>query len=268
MKFLLLASFVVLCAASSVYRNKNISINDDGNILITSPSGKRILIARNFGPNGQKNIDIAISGPNIPTKTIKVNDNTLEDIEVANGNTPFSSVDGVSDEYRLKRSSFKSQGDILAEILREYQGVVNEAQYEKLMTRINKAVKKGEISPQIFSLLEELDQQVGQDNVLYGQGVQYGQEGQKQGFYGYNRGYGYNKGYGYQTQQGYNQVPYGNYFSSVYGKQYTPYTRYVNPLLEKVLYNGQNQYIRDLLATQQLGNEGFYYKYGNQIVPR
>lgn len=264
MKFLLLASFVLFCTASTVYRSRNISVNDDGNIVITSPTGRRVVISRELGPSGQKNIDIAISGPNIPTKRIQVNDNNLEE-GVIGGNPQWSSLDSLGEESRLKRGSFKgkSQGDVLSEILKEYQGVVDETQYEKLLTRINKAVRKGEISPQVYDLLEGLEQQ------QYGQQLVQGQYGQQyvQGQYGYGPrygGYAYSAGFPQGQYQGY-QGPIASY---LYG-QYLGYTPNVSPFLQWILPYTQGSYY-GLLANQQLngGVQSFLNRLGYQGVSR
>jgi hypothetical protein len=242
-KFLLLASFVVFCTASTVYRNRNISVNDDGSILITSPTGRRVVISRPTGPSGQGNLDISVAGPNIPTKRIQINDNAL--YTPGTGEGPWSSVDSLSEEWRSKRGSLKgrTQGDILDEILREYQGVVDEAQYEKLLNRINKAVRNGVVSPQIYDLLAGLDQITNQQEGIVsgqsGQGILYGQyqgqgpyqgQGSYQGLYqgqgpyqGLYQGQGPYQGL-YQGQGPY-QGQYQQYqqgYGPVYGQSYGP----------------------------------------------
>lgn len=153
---LLLLAFAALshCYPSG-HGQRNININEDGTIVITGTGGKRIVINKGIGNSGQRTVDISVSGPNIPTKRIQINEqNELE----VRGQGEFS------DEYlRDKRSSKdsrrqKSQGDVLTQILKGYQGDVDQVTYQKLLREIDDAVRTNQLSQSVYDVLQGLNQ--------------------------------------------------------------------------------------------------------------
>lgn len=148
MKFLLLAAFVALSTASAVFPSKTITVGEDGNILISTLFGKTVRITRPVTGNGQKEIDIWVSGPNFPNKRIQINEEYPASFDTTLNN----------EGSRFTRGSYSNQGEVLYEILKQYQGVVDEPLYQQLLVQVNQAVQKGEISHQIYDLLVALDQ--------------------------------------------------------------------------------------------------------------
>lgn len=154
MKILIL---VVVCVALSdavpyMGRNaKNIQITEDGSIMIETPAGKRVVITKPIN-GGNKDMEIAVSGPNMPTKVIEI---------AANNQWAGQGVDESDDYLRSKRGSSKiksTQVDVLTQILKEYQGGVDDVAYEKLLKKINKSVQSGELSSTIYDVLNGLNQ--------------------------------------------------------------------------------------------------------------
>nr|AGY54953.1 encapsulation-relating protein [Monochamus alternatus] len=168
MKCILLLTFVALCYSypsgyDTAYggSGRNININEDGTIVITGANGKRISITKDIGSSGQKNIDISVSGPNIPTKRIQINEQNKLNII---GQGEYSDE---SEEYRDKRSSKdskkqRSQGDTLTKILSSYHGDIDQTSYQQLLNEVNAAVQTGQLSPSVYEVLQSLNQVQGQ----------------------------------------------------------------------------------------------------------
>nr|ABQ65713.1 encapsulation-relating protein variant a [Anoplophora glabripennis] len=188
MKCILLLSFVALCYSfphgyDNTFGNpsgRNININEDGTIVITGANGKRITITKDIGTSGQKNVDISVSGPNMPTKRIQINDQNKLSIT---GQDEYGSE---SDEsLRDKRSSKDSkkqrgQGDTLTKILAAYQGDVDQTSYQQLLNEVNAAVQAGQLSSSVYDILQNLSQ-------VQGQVGQEGYWGRQQGIIGTQR---------------------------------------------------------------------------------
>lgn len=185
MKCFILLTFVALCYSYPYgyetgygYRSgRNININEDGTIVITGANGKKITITKGMGTSGQKNVDISVSGPGIPTKRIQINEQNKLSVT---GHGEIGDSREYSDDFlRDKRSSKdsrkqKNQGDTLTKILAVYQGDVDQDTYQQLLDDVNIAVQEGQLSPSVYNVLQSLDQvqgQVGQRGYWTKQGI-------------------------------------------------------------------------------------------------
>ncbi|KAJ8909580.1 hypothetical protein NQ315_005432 [Exocentrus adspersus] len=148
---------------------RNININEDGTIVITGADGKRIIINKGIGSSNQRTVDISVSGPNIPTKRIQINEQNQLSVSGQN------EINDISDDYlRDKRSSKsskqgKSQGETLTKILSGYQGDVDQSSYQQLLRDIAVAVQAGQLSSSVYDVLQSLTQ--GQTGYWGTQGV-------------------------------------------------------------------------------------------------
>lgn len=129
---------------------KNVSIGEDGTITITEVNGKRIVISKSTDHIGNKHIEISVDGPFMPSKKIKIMDET------------YPAKEDVTEEYtREKRSNKKttsSSSEILMEIFKELEGPMDEKSYQKLLKNLKKEVDAGLVNPEILAVVEQLQE--------------------------------------------------------------------------------------------------------------
>lgn len=193
MKCFLLLSLVAFSCAIPFYgspNSKSINIDEDGTVVITTPTGKRVTISKAVGPTDEKFIDISVEGPNLPPKKIRINEQgTDKTVNVQSG--PYSGqFNGQywDDEWRDKRSpkvvttkdskdskdskegkdtkeskKSKTQADLLYSIFKKYEGAVDELSYESLLKKVDEYVTSGELDSSIYDVLKYLHDQKAQE---------------------------------------------------------------------------------------------------------
>ncbi|CAH0554408.1 unnamed protein product [Brassicogethes aeneus] len=265
MKFLLLVVALAGVSQSLKSGEKNIEFTENG-FVITDASGKQITINKQIGPFGPKSIDVTVSGPSIPTKRIHLDDKqkevTINDVNV----NDLNNVDYADEQTRTKRSKsekskypLKTQTDVLGEILKNFEGVNDDVTYEKLLSKINKAVQKGELNPSIYEILKQFQgdfvaqqQYQGQREVVQGQ---QGLTQVQKPFYGEQ----YYKTYPYKSQQYPNYQQFDGYNSyptqyQAYRSQYQQYPFY--PYYQKI--EGYNSYPTQYQGYGQVGPQRYF----------
>ncbi|KAL3269140.1 hypothetical protein HHI36_008220 [Cryptolaemus montrouzieri] len=124
MKFLVLLLATAALASASLIGRKAVDVQEDGTIFIKGENGKQILISKQYGPYGQNNIEIEVTGPNTVTKKIQINDQNKVSVEQSTGYFVPNTYDDIrSFEVSRYRRSFldQSQNDVFSQIVKEYQ---------------------------------------------------------------------------------------------------------------------------------------------------
>lgn len=163
MKWLLVLVFVAISCAFGGH--KSIKIGEDRTIDIINFDGKHIVITKT---PGDKFIDILVEGPNLPTKTLRINEKgTEKNVDMQNElNSLLTDEEYENDYFREKRTSkdfafkdttkSKSQGDLLGSIFKKHAGIVDEKSYESLIKKVEEHVKTGALDPTILVVLKYL----------------------------------------------------------------------------------------------------------------
>lgn len=176
MKCVILLSLVALCySLPTTYGppGKNINISDDGTITISTVDGKKVVISKAIG-TADRFIDVSVEGPNVIPKRIQIDSqSTGKSVNVASGDNQFAAQYGyyVDTKERDKRSPKvaakepvnKTQGAILTEIFTDYQGVVDNKSYIKLLGKVSDYVESGQLDPSIYDVLAYLNEQRQQE---------------------------------------------------------------------------------------------------------
>ncbi|KAL3269139.1 hypothetical protein HHI36_008219 [Cryptolaemus montrouzieri] len=248
MKFLVLFLATAALASASLIGRKAVDVQEDGTIIIKGENGKQILISKEYGPYGQKNIEIEVTGPNTVTKKIQIDDQNQVNIEHGvEYHIPSTYDDVRSFEVNRYRRSFmdQSQNDIFSEIVREYQGVVDEESYQELLDQVQKAVVQGRISSNVLYFLQALNEY---SNELLSSG------------YGYNNLYTKNNN-NYYGKGVYEQQKYGRFFKNLFfqGQQGVMYHQDSQQFLRNVLIQIFDQrYLFNYLSQQGVFYRGTY----------
>ncbi|CAH2001119.1 unnamed protein product [Acanthoscelides obtectus] len=190
MKFVILLSLVAFCYAVP-FPMKSIDFTEDGKIVITEPTGKRVTIYKSLGPAGGRTFQIQVEGPNFPTKSVQIDEDPhktlvvhkilrssgegrvdvmvdspfwpLKYIHVDNyGRQVYSAGKGSTAVHEVEKRASKlptkplSQSELLDELLKEFQGAVTDKEYEKLLSKVYKFVKTGDLDPVVYEMLFEM----------------------------------------------------------------------------------------------------------------
>nr|CAH7750164.1 unnamed protein product [Callosobruchus chinensis] len=214
MKFVILLSLVAFSYALP-FPMKSIDFTEDGKIIITEPTGKRVTIYKNFGPTGTKSFQIQVEGPNFPTKSVQIDEYPHKTMGVqknisAGGrgldivvDSPYfpkkvihvdknhlhdhvhyndahlghesdhhhdhhydhhkvysAGKDSSAHEVEKRASKLPtkplSQSELLDELLKEFQGAITDKEYEKLLSKVYKFVKSGDLDPVVYEMLFEM----------------------------------------------------------------------------------------------------------------
>nr|CAH7750168.1 unnamed protein product [Callosobruchus chinensis] len=189
MKFVILLSLVAFSYALP-FPMKSIDFTEDGKIIITEPTGKRVTIYKNFGPTGTKSFQIQVEGPNFPTKSVQIDEyphktvvvhkilrssgegriDVLVDspfwpmkyIHIDNEGRQVYSAGKDSSAHEVEKRASKlptkplSQSELLDELLKEFQGAITDKEYEKLLSKVYKFVKSGDLDPVVYEMLFEM----------------------------------------------------------------------------------------------------------------
>ncbi|XP_045475133.1 uncharacterized protein LOC123681015 [Harmonia axyridis] len=235
MKFLVL--FLAVAALASAKPDRNyIDIKQDGTIYIESEEGKQIWISKNYGLNGQKKIEIEVTGPNGLAKMYKFDYNNQVNFESGMGYTNLNTFN----------KNYQDQYDILDVIFREYLGYVDEYTYQQLLNKVHKAVLNGYFDGQVLYILQALVEDTKWDNLSSGR-YSYGQFGDL-----------LNK----MTQQNkYGLRFLGKLFQGqdVYDQEYKQYN--VNYYYNAVMRIFDRQVLKTVLLQQQMYNQEIYGQY-------
>ncbi|CAG9865115.1 unnamed protein product [Phyllotreta striolata] len=139
---------------------KRVTIDEDGTITVLSGSGKKIVISKAIGHPGPKDIEISVDGPFGPVKRIQVDgatsERTVDLFDVPAKHTEEDREKRSSKESKDKKNK-KPQTEVLSQIFKEFEGVVDEASYENLLGKINSAVQAGELNPAVYEVLQSLN---------------------------------------------------------------------------------------------------------------
>ncbi|XP_045475142.1 uncharacterized protein LOC123681023 [Harmonia axyridis] len=157
MKFLVLFLAVAALASAKPVRNY-IDIKQDGTIYIESEEGKQIWIHKNYGLNGQKKIEIEVTGPNGLAKMYKFDYNNQVNYESGMGYTNLNTFE----------KNYQDQYDIVDVIFREYLGYVDEYTYQQLLNKVHKAVLNGWFDGQVLYILQALVEDTKWENLISG----------------------------------------------------------------------------------------------------
>ncbi|XP_045475148.1 uncharacterized protein LOC123681027 [Harmonia axyridis] len=161
MKFLVLALATIAVASSALIGGKNVNVLDDGTIVVRTDTGKQIMISKKMGPFGQHLTEIDVTGPFTMGKKIQIDENNLVRVTPGTGSLDMSNIDLMD---RLKRSpkitTPATQADALAEIMKEFQGIINEAGYEKLLAKLQKSVTKGKLDSTVVDYIQSLAEEM------------------------------------------------------------------------------------------------------------
>lgn len=185
MKCLLLLALVALgCALPYYGGSKSINIDEDGTIVITGANGKKVIISKGVGNTDDKFIDISVEGPNLPSKKIRINEQG-DDKNILVQNGPYTGKFNSQyweDELRDKRSpkvasakdskKSKTQSDLLSNIFKQYEGIVDEKSYETLLKKVNDYVNSGELDSSVYDVLKFLHDQKIQEQMTTETSVQ------------------------------------------------------------------------------------------------
>ncbi|CAH1990769.1 unnamed protein product [Acanthoscelides obtectus] len=214
MKFVILLSLVAFCYAVP-FPMKSIDFTEDGKIVITEPTGKRVTIYKSLGPAGGRTFQIQVEGPNFPTKSVQIDEDPHKtmgvhkdislgrkglDIIIDNPYFPkaihvdknhlhdhthydhvhhgheydhhhdhhfdhnkvYSAGKGSTAVHEVEKRASKlptkplSQSELLDELLKEFQGAVTDKEYEKLLSKVYKFVKTGDLDPVVYEMLFEM----------------------------------------------------------------------------------------------------------------
>ncbi|XP_044754553.1 uncharacterized protein LOC123313652 [Coccinella septempunctata] len=158
MKFLVLFLATAALASATFIGGKYIDIKEDGTIYIKGEDGKQIYITKHYGPYGQKNIKIEVTGPNNFVKMYEMDYNTQVPYGIGMGDHIISTLDKTNQD----------QYDILDVIFREYLGYVDENTYQQLLNKVQKAVFNGYFDGQILTILQALIEDSKWDNLITG----------------------------------------------------------------------------------------------------
>nr|XP_023022546.1 glutenin, high molecular weight subunit 12-like [Leptinotarsa decemlineata] len=155
MKCVLLFCFIAFCyAVPTVPTLPNVQFGEDGTITITGADGKKVVISKSAGSDGQKNVEITLPDPLGTTKSIKINQDynqkTVNIEDSSGGRYKRSSVSKTSKETKKG----KSEAEILDEIFKDYQGAVDLKSYEKVLKEIDSYVKSGDLDSSIYEVLK------------------------------------------------------------------------------------------------------------------
>lgn len=155
MKFLILAFVCLAVASASLFGGKTVNVLDDGTILVRTDTGKQIIISKKMGLNGQGVTEIDVTGPFAMGKKIQIDENNM--VKVSPGTGTLDMI--TPDMDRLKRSpKITTQADAVAEIEKEFQGVINQAGFDKLLAKVQKSVTKGKLDSTVVDYLQALEE--------------------------------------------------------------------------------------------------------------
>ncbi|CAH1990768.1 unnamed protein product [Acanthoscelides obtectus] len=152
MKFVILLSLVAFCYAVP-FPMKSIDFTEDGKIVITEPTGKRVTIYKSLGPAGGRTFQIQVEGPNFPTKSVQIDEDPHKVYSAGKGSTAVHEVEKRASKLPTKPLS---QSELLDELLKEFQGAVTDKEYEKLLSKVYKFVKTGDLDPVVYEMLFEM----------------------------------------------------------------------------------------------------------------
>ncbi|KAL3269138.1 hypothetical protein HHI36_008218 [Cryptolaemus montrouzieri] len=169
---LILATAAIVCA--SQIGNKNVHVHKDSTVIIHCENGKQMIVSKQVGPYGQQVVQIELAGPNTVTKMIQIDDNNnvrvSSDMEsrLIGGNYKIASRVG----YNEPRSHLleSSQANLLAEIIGDHQGQLDDSSYEELLHKVQKLVQKGKINGLILHHLQSFQQEQPWGNSLENSG--------------------------------------------------------------------------------------------------
>ncbi|XP_044754653.1 uncharacterized protein LOC123313728 [Coccinella septempunctata] len=157
MKFLILALSTIAVASAAFFGGKTVNVLDDGSIVVRTDTGKQIMISKKMGPLGQHVMEIDVTGPFTMGKKIQIDESNQVRVSPGTGTFDMETADLMD---RLKRSpkvtTAATQADALAEIMKEFQGIINEAGYEKFLAKLQKSVTKGKLDASVVDYIQNL----------------------------------------------------------------------------------------------------------------
>ncbi|XP_044755544.1 uncharacterized protein LOC123314357 [Coccinella septempunctata] len=236
MKFLVLFLATVTFASATFIGGKYIDIKEDGTVYIKGEDGKQIYITKHYGPYGQKNFEIEVTGPNNFAKTYQFGYNNQVQYGEGMGYPIFNTLN----------KNYQDQYDILDVIFREYLGYVDEYTYQQLLNKVHQAVLNGSFDGQVLYILQALVEDPKWNTLVSGQN-----------FYGQIGGFS-NK----MTQQNkYGLGFFGKFFKTpgFYGQGYNQYdVNYYYNVLMKIF---DRQVLKTILIQGEKYNQEIYGQY-------
>ncbi|XP_072381921.1 uncharacterized protein [Diabrotica undecimpunctata] len=143
MKVLVLFSLVALSVALPTLLGRTVLVKEDGTVTLFDSRGYQLVILKSV--TDPRKVELVLRGPNTRTQMFQVGE-SLRTREMIDRTLVGVSV---GENY--------NQGDILADIFRQYEGTLDDIKYHSLLNRIQLLVEAGVINETIYDIIRNWD---------------------------------------------------------------------------------------------------------------
>ncbi|VEN55333.1 unnamed protein product, partial [Callosobruchus maculatus] len=112
---------------------------------------KTVVVHKILRSSGEGRVDVLVDSPFWPLKYIHIDNE---------GRQVYSAGKDATHEVEKRASKLPakpvSQSELLDELLKEFQGAISDKEYEKLLSKVYKFVKSGDLDPVVYEMLFEM----------------------------------------------------------------------------------------------------------------